>query len=75
MAKFKIGDSIQLVNKLGRVTPVRKGTVISGPYVVDGVDHYNVNWHWDVDGTLGRNPNIISDLSSTKYEYRLSNEN
>jgi hypothetical protein len=70
MARFQIGDKIELVKF---TTAIRKGEVVKGPYKVDGVYHYQVNWEWDEDGIIGKNPNIISDLSSTKYHYRLSN--
>lgn len=71
MARFKIGDKIEFVKF---DTPIRKGVVTAGPYNVDKVDHYHVKWEWTDDGIPWKNvlnPDLISDLSSTKYHYRL----
>ena len=70
MAKFQIGDKIEFV-KFN--TPIQKGIVIAGPFLVDKVDHYHVKWEWTEDGIEWKNMecDLISDLSSTKYHYRL----
>lgn len=74
MARFQIGDNIEF---LRRKDVIRKGVVLGGPFVVDKVDHYNVRWDWvEYEDRLFITPDkvdIISDLSSEKYQYRLSN--
>jgi hypothetical protein len=64
MARFQVTDNIELV-KFNREV-VRKGTVVAGPYHIDKVDHYQVKWD---DQDLVQ---IMCDLTSTKYHYRLS---
>lgn len=72
MARFEIKDKIELV-KFNKV--IRKGVVINGPWNVEKIDHYHVKWEWDEDGIQWKNMecDLICDLSSTKYHYRLSN--
>jgi hypothetical protein len=76
MARFKIGDKIELVRTSAgtdRVVEVlQKGVVITGPIKVDKVDHYNIEWNWTNDGIQWANTknDIISDLKSKKYQYR-----
>jgi hypothetical protein len=77
MAKFEINDEIKFVRKskngLVEHEILKKGIVTNGPFKVDGVDHYNVKWNWTDDAIQWKNilnQEIISDLSSTKYEYR-----
>jgi hypothetical protein len=74
MARFQIGDNIGLFR---RNDVIRKGTVLSGPWNVEKVDHYNVKWEWvDKEDRYFISPDkidLISDLSSTKYHYELLN--
>jgi hypothetical protein len=74
MARFQIGDKIELMR---RNEVIRKGLVISGPFNVEKVDHYNVRWDWvekEDSMFIGQDKiDLISDLSSEKYRYRLSN--
>ena len=74
MARFQIGDSIEF---LKRKDVIRKGVVVAGPWNVDKVDHQNVRWDWvDKEDVLFIPPgkiDLICDLSSEKYQYRLSN--
>jgi hypothetical protein len=63
MARFQIQDTIQLI-KLNREV-VREGVITYGPTKVDKVDHYRVKWS---DETQEQ---IIADLVSQKYHYRL----
>lgn len=74
MARFKIGDTIEF---LRRDEVIRKGVVVNGPYNLEKVDHYNVRWDWvHHEDSLFIGPDkidLISDLSSEKYHYRLSN--
>lgn len=74
MARFSIGDKISF---LRRNEIIRKGTVVSGPWNVEKVDHYNVKWEWVSDeDKMFITPDkidLISDLPSTKYYYKLSN--
>jgi hypothetical protein len=72
MARFEIGDKIEFVKF---DTPISKGVVTAGPFNVDNVDHYHVKWEWTDDNIRWKNMDcdLICDLSSTKYRYRLSN--
>jgi len=70
MARFQVGDKIEFVKFKDAI---RKGEVVKGPFNVEKVDHYYVRWDWDVDGMIGRNPDLICDLTSTKYHYRIAN--
>tara|TARA_R110000772_G_scaffold245957_1_gene359552 strand:- start:1769 stop:2002 length:234 start_codon:yes stop_codon:yes gene_type:complete len=54
---------------------IRKGTVIGGPFNVEGVSHYHVKWNWcapeyssNLDW-LTPEVDLISDMVSTKYMY------
>lgn len=74
MARFQVNDKIEL---LRRSEVMRKGTVVAGPWNVEKVDHYHVKWEW---GNYEDRPfisedkiDLICDLSSEKYRYRLSN--
>ena len=79
MSRFKIGDEIELVRTSAgtdRVVEVlQRGMVIKGPVKVDKVDHYNIEWNWTSDGIqFGNTKNdLICDLKSKKYQYRLLN--
>ena len=74
MARFKKGDKISFFR---RNEVIRKGEVVSGPFNVDKVDHYHVRWDWvhheDKYFISPEKIELISDLSSTKYHYELSN--
>lgn len=73
MARFEKGDKISFFR---RNEVIRKGEVVSGPFNVDKVDHYNVKWDWvhyEDRGFISPDKiDLISDLSSTKYHYQLS---
>ena len=68
MSKFKIGDRISAVRKSSRygkiVETLATGKVIKGPFIVDDIDHYNIQWEDNSDIFC-----IICDIPSTKYEY------
>lgn len=73
MNRFNVNDSIQ---QLKRNTVIRKGTVIAGPFNVEGVSHYHVKWEWEcpqeATSPSNRKPNeldLICDMISTKYMY------
>jgi hypothetical protein len=72
-ARFKIGDKIDFLRK---DEVIRKGVVISGPWKLEGVNHYNVEWKWVThEDSLFIGPDkidLISDLRTTKYHYELS---
>jgi hypothetical protein len=74
MARFQIGDKIEL---LKRKEVIRKGEVISGPFKAEKIDHYNVRWDWvEAEDKLFITPDkidLISDISTEKYHYQLSN--
>ena len=74
MARFNVNDTIEL---LRLDTPIRKGEVVAGPFVVDKVDHYHVRWDWveHEDRLFIGGPDridLISDLTSKKYQYQLA---
>jgi hypothetical protein len=73
MARFQIGDTIEFT-KSNEV--IRKGEVVNGPFNVDNVDHYHVRWDWvhheDKDFISPDKIDLISDLQSKKYRYRLA---
>ena len=70
MARFKIGDTIRQL-RLGQL--YRKGTVVKGPFNVEGIDHYHVDWTWEAEPHKGKfahifsGPQIVADLNSKKY--------
>ncbi len=74
--RFKTGDSI-VQYRYNDI--IRKGTVVSGPFNVDDVDHYNVEWNWECSSTYGNLPifreyqfvDFICDMLSRKYHYDL----
>ena len=69
MARFKIGDDIRQL-RFGQL--YRKGTVLKGPFRIEGVDHYQVDWTWEAEPTNGRlqmRPDIVCDLISKKYSF------
>jgi hypothetical protein len=72
MARFNVNDKIEF-RRFDKA--IQKGIVIAGPFVVDKVDHYHVKWEWTEDKIEWKNMecDLISDLSSTKYSYHLSN--
>jgi hypothetical protein len=70
MARFQVGDTIELVKFRDAI---RRGVVVKGPWNEEKVDHYHVKWEWDVDGMIGRSTDLICDLASTKYHYRIAN--
>ena len=63
MARFQIQDEIQLIRYNSEV--VREGVITYGPSKVEGVDHYRVKWNDEL------REQIIADLTSKKYHYRL----
>jgi len=77
MARFAKGDEIEFVRTTGdshRVVEVlQKGTVTNGPFNVEKIDHYWVDWNWTKDGIQWKNlhNDLICDYPSTKYGYRL----
>ena len=78
MARFKIGD---LIEQTRYDEVIRMGKVVKGPFKVDGVDHYQVEWSWHNAHYFGKDwkkywyseIDLIADLSSEKYNYRKSN--
>ena len=70
--RFKVNDAItQFKNN----EPIRKGTVVKGPFRVENIDHYHVTWNWE-DKEHGTpewfkkpNADLICDMVSTKYQY------
>ena len=73
MARFAKGDKIDFLRK---DEVIRTGVVINGPFELEKVDHYNVEWKWVThEDSLFIGPgkiDLISDLRSTKYHYELS---
>ena len=71
--RFKPNDKIELL-KYNKA--IRLGTITKGPYLVEGVDHYTVQWEYDTeDGDLFKMhgvQDIICDLPSAKYRYQLA---
>ena len=73
--RFQVGDSIE---QLRYNDVIRKGKVVKGPFRVEGVDHYHVEWWWHDETFFGkdwvknwyREVDLIADLRSTKYSYR-----
>ena len=74
MARFQIGDKISFFRNN---EVIRNGEVVNGPFNVDKVDHYHVRWDWvhhEDKGFISSDKiDLISDLSTTKYHYGLSN--
>ena len=72
MGRFVVNDKIEF---LKRNEVIRKGTVVAGPWNVEKVDHYHVRWDWVTEEDRLFIPkdkiDLISDLSSEKYRYRL----
>ena len=70
MANFKVNDSM-IQTRYGK--PIRKGTVVKGPFRVDGVDHYHVKWNWFDKGyepfgrQFGDGTDLVADVPSNKY--------
>ena len=60
MARFKINDTIELVNN---EQVVLRGVVVKDAWAVDNVDHYLVYWEWSIEGPLSstREPELIID--------------
>ena len=53
--------------------PIRKGTVIKGPFTVDGIQHYHVDWEWCAQGyePFGKDRvELIADAHTRKYRYQ-----
>jgi len=69
--RFQVKDSI---TQLRYQDAIRKGTVVAGPFNVDGVSHYHVKWNWE-DKHYGtaeifkKEIELICDMVSTKYMY------
>jgi hypothetical protein len=76
MAKFKVGDKFAHVRKSAgtdRILDVlATGKIVKGPFKVEKIDHYNVEWDFK-EGPQWANSkfDIICDIDSTKYGYRL----
>jgi hypothetical protein len=70
MARFEIGDKIGFFRKN---EAIRKGVVVSGPWSLEKIDHYNVKWEWvEADERMFMSPDkidLICDIPSTKYHY------
>jgi len=70
MARFKIGDTIRQL-RLGQL--YRKGTVVKGPFNLEGLDHYQVHWTWQAeprssDARYGlESVEMVVDRDSKKY--------
>ncbi len=69
--RFQVKDSI---TQLRYKNAIRKGTVVAGPFNVEGVSHYHVKWDWEdkQHGTpelFKQEVNLICDMVSTKYMY------
>ena len=69
--RFKIGDDIR---QYRYNQEIRKGIVTKGPWRVEGVDHYHVQWNWqdkEYGTPLGfeKDTDLICDMTSTKYHY------
>ena len=68
MARFKIGDDIRQL-RYGQL--YRKGTVVKGPFRIEGLDHYHVDWTWEAEapktGRLYVGTDIVCDRNSKKY--------
>jgi len=68
MARFKIGDDIRQL-RYGQL--YRKGTVVKGPFIVEGIDHYHVDWTWEAEPSKNSRfdigTEIVCDLNSKKY--------
>lgn len=68
MARFKIGDTIR---QLRHNELYRKGTVVKGPFKVEGLDHYHVDWIWEAEPSKGMRydlgTDIVTDRDSKKY--------
>jgi hypothetical protein len=73
MARFKIGDRISYIRKFNSkiYDIMMTGTIQTECFVVDGIDHYRVNWEEYNRYEFPTNQpfDIISDLPSKKYEY------
>jgi len=73
MSNFQINDTIEHV-RLNEV--IAKGVITKGPFTVDKIDHYIVNWFWTEDNCKWKNTkeDLICDIPSKKYRYRLAQE-
>ena len=67
MSKFKINDKIQ---QMRYRTVIAKGTITAGPFNVEKVDHYHVQWEWSEDNNHKMYPVLICDMPTQKYHYR-----
>ena len=69
--RFKVNDQI---TQFRNNQPIRIGKVLHGPFRVENIDHYRVDWEWEHKdyGTpepFTRKDNLICDMVSTKYHY------
>ena len=73
MSRFKKDDNILLIRKFGKTLydVIASGTIDTECFVVDGIDHYRVNWEdWDRNEFSVNGPfNIICDMKNRKYDY------
>ncbi len=74
MSNFKIGDGIEL---LRYNEAIAYGYVKKGPFRIEGVDHYQVQWTMKDPKYFGNwqkyfynEIEIVADMSSKKYKYR-----
>jgi len=68
MANFKVNDSITQTRYNEQI---REGKVVGGPFRVDGIDHYHVEWKWFGKGyePFGKEGvDLVADVPSTKYK-------
>ena len=76
MAKFEVGDKFAHVRKSAGTSRVIEildtGTIMKGPFRVENIDHYNVEWDNLKNENFSNSKfDIICDIDSTKYGYRL----
>lgn len=68
--RFQVNQNI---TQLRYNEPIRKGTIVKGPFRIDGIDHYHVNWDWCAKGyePFGKvnDTELIADARTTKYSY------
>ena len=72
--RFKVGDSIE---QYRYEDVIRKGTVVKGPFRVEGVDHYHIKWTWEctqhgIPEMFKTETDLICDLRSRQYRYELT---
>ena len=71
--RFKPNDQVEFL-KFNKA--IRSGVITKGPVSIDGTDHYVIRWNEDPNTGLRFDffdgEEIICDLPSAKYRYRLA---